>query len=83
MQGDGLSDGVESRKLSSRPNSAEEVGCTGPALPEGDEARRCEFRLYALSAESGLELGATEGELVAAMKAKIVQQSTLSGMYSR
>jgi hypothetical protein len=74
---------VEDPALVQGTNSAGEIGYTGPAPPEGDEAHRYDFRLYALSQELDVEPGAAEAELAEAMKGKIVAQGTVTGTYDR
>jgi hypothetical protein len=74
---------VEEPELTQGLNSAEQTGYTGPAPPEGDDAHRYEFTLFALSEELDLDPGATKDDLAAAMAGNILEEATLTGMYDR
>jgi hypothetical protein len=64
-------------------NSAGEIGYTGPAPPEGDDAHTYEFTAYALSEEIDLEAGATKEQLESAMEGRILAETTLTATYGR
>jgi len=74
---------VEDHALTQGENSRGDIGYTGPAPPKGDEPHRYQFTLYALSEKLDLAPGATKEELESAMQGKIVDQTTLTGMYGR
>jgi Raf kinase inhibitor-like YbhB/YbcL family protein len=60
------------------------VGYRGPMPPPGHGRHRYYFRLYALSAEIDLPPGeTTKEELLAAMRGRILAESTLMGTYER
>ena len=58
------------------------IGYGGPCPPPGP-AHHYHFRLYALDAPTNLRAGATEAELLRAMKGHIVARGELVGVYSR
>ncbi len=62
-------------------NSRVETGYTGPCPPGGEHDYV--FRIYALDAETGLEAGATLGEVEAAIAGHVLAMSELVGKYSR
>ncbi len=63
-------------------NSWGRLGWYGPAPPRG-KPHRYFFRLYALSASTGLQPGADRAALDRAMKGKILGESEWMGIYSR
>lgn len=63
-------------------NSWGRLGYNGPAPPPG-KAHRYFFRLYALSAPTGLPTGASRAELDRAMKGRILAENTWMGTYQR
>lgn len=58
------------------------LGWNGPSPPPG-KAHRYFFRLYALSAPTGLGTGATAAELERAMKGKVLAEARWMGTYGR
>lgn len=58
------------------------VGWSGPCPPPG-KPHRYFFRLYALSAPSGLPPRATKAQLLAAIKDKTLASAELVGLYGR
>lgn len=63
-------------------NDFHDNGYGGPAPPPGP-AHRYFFRLYALSAPTGLAAGATKDQLLEAMEGKILAEAQLMGTYQR
>jgi hypothetical protein len=63
-------------------NSAGQIGYTAPAPPPGT-AHRYQFTLYAVDAPLDLAPGADESGLRAALRGKLLGQTTLEGTYSR
>jgi len=63
-------------------NDFNKPGYGGPCPPPGP-AHNYKFKLYALSVEITLKGGATKADLEAAMKGKILAQSTLTAKYLR
>lgn len=63
-------------------NSWGRLGWNGPDPPPGS-AHHYRFRLYALSAPTGLAPGAERGALDAAMKGKLLGESSWAGRYGR
>jgi len=63
-------------------NDFHEEGYGGPAPPPGP-AHRYFFRLYALSAPTGLAAGATREQLQAAMDGHILAETQMMGTYQR
>ncbi len=52
-------------------------------MPTAGIAHRYFFKLYALSAKTGLKSGATKAELLRAMEGKILAQTELLGKFRR
>ncbi len=63
-------------------NSWSRLGWNGPSPPPG-RPHRYFFKLYALSGVLGLEPGATAQAVTAAMKGKILAETSLMGTYGR
>ena len=63
-------------------NDFRRIGYGGPCPPPGP-AHRYFFKLYALSAKTGLKAGATKDDLLKAMDGKILAQTELVGKYKR
>lgn len=63
-------------------NSWGKLGYNGPAPPPG-KPHRYFFRLYALSAPTGLVAGVTRPDLDRAMKGKVLGEATWMGTYQR
>ncbi|MCD6340057.1 MAG: YbhB/YbcL family Raf kinase inhibitor-like protein, partial [Verrucomicrobia bacterium] len=63
-------------------NDFRRIGYGGPCPPPG-KPHRYFFRLYALSAKTGLPPGATKARLLQAMEGKILAQAELMGTYQR
>lgn len=63
-------------------NSWSRLGWNGPSPPPG-RPHRYFFKLYALSGTLGLEPGATAQAVTAAMKGKILAETSLMGTYGR
>lgn len=57
-------------------------GYIGPSPPSGP-VHHYHFRLYALSAPTGLKPGASRGDLDAAMKGRVIATGELVGTYKR
>lgn len=55
----------------------------GPCPPEGDDAHRYEFTLYALSAPLGLKAGASPGAVRGALGSKALASGRLVGTFAR
>jgi Raf kinase inhibitor-like YbhB/YbcL family protein len=55
----------------------------GPCPPRGHGPHRYFFRLYALSAEPGVQPGASRQELERALKDKVLARAELVGTYER
>jgi len=62
-------------------NSFGKVGWSGPCPPSGTHHYR--FRLFAIRQPLGLRGAPTAAEVVAAMKAQVAAETTLTGMYHR
>lgn len=58
------------------------IGYGGPAPPKG-KPHRYFFKVYALSTELDLASGATEAELLDAMKGQVLAEGQLMGTYQR
>lgn len=83
----GLPEGVPATET--LPNGARQgrndfrrVGYGGPCPPPGP-GHRYFFKLYALDAKTGLRSGATKSDLLKAMKAHILAEAELMGIYKR
>jgi hypothetical protein len=63
------------------PNDS--IGYRGPAPPPGSGPHRYVFRLYALDAVLDLEAGATQLQLLTAMKGHVLAEDQLIGVYER
>ena len=63
-------------------NDFGKVGYGGPSPPPG-KPHRYFFKLYALSAKTGLKSGATKAELLHAIEGKILAQAELQGKFGR
>jgi hypothetical protein len=63
-------------------NSWGRLGYNGPAPPPG-KTHRYYFKLYALSAPTGLAAGATKAELERAMVGKVLDEASWMGTYRR
>ena len=59
------------------------VGYRGPAPPRGSGPHRYVFKLYALDSALSIPAGATKAELLTAMKAHILAEAKLIGVYER
>ncbi|MCC6749270.1 MAG: YbhB/YbcL family Raf kinase inhibitor-like protein [Deltaproteobacteria bacterium] len=64
-------------------NSWGELGYRGPMPPKGHGRHRYYFRLYALSAPTGLPSGASREELARALEGKVLGRAELMGTYQR
>jgi Raf kinase inhibitor-like YbhB/YbcL family protein len=62
-------------------NDFRRLGWGGPAPPSG--THRYVFLLYALDAPTGLSVGATRAQALAAMKGHVLSEASLTGLYSR
>jgi Raf kinase inhibitor-like YbhB/YbcL family protein len=78
-RGDGSVDhgGYEGR------NSAGEIGWAAPCPPEGDDAHRYVWSVYALRGPSGIDAGAEPGEVAAALREGALASGTLTARYAR
>jgi hypothetical protein len=63
-------------------NDFRRIGYGGPCPPPGSPHRYF-FKLYALSAKTGLKSGATKADLLRAMEGKILAQTELVGRFRR
>jgi Raf kinase inhibitor-like YbhB/YbcL family protein len=59
-----------------------EEGYGGPAPPSGHGTHHYFFHLYAVDQPSGLPVGATEAEAMAAIDGHIIEQARIVGTYS-
>jgi Raf kinase inhibitor-like YbhB/YbcL family protein len=62
-------------------NSWGSIGYDGPAPPQGTGIHHYYFKLYALDTIINLPAGATESQLLSAMKLHILRQGELMGTY--
>jgi len=63
-------------------NDFRRIGYGGPMPPPG-RPHRYFFRLYAVSAQTGLPAGATKAEVLRAIEGKVLAQAELMGTYKR
>lgn len=63
-------------------NGAEESGYAPPCPPAGSGTHRYVFELYALDVALGLQGESTRPDVEAAMKGHILEQATLTGIFS-
>ena len=64
-------------------NSSGDVGWTPPCPPEGDDAHRYVWSVYALRDPSGLKAGATPDEVTAALREGVLASGTITARYAR
>lgn len=64
-------------------NDFDMVGYDGPAPPEADEPHSYRFRLFALSAPSGLASGVGKGAFLNAVEGRTIAEARLTGTYDR
>jgi phosphatidylethanolamine-binding protein (PEBP) family uncharacterized protein len=64
-------------------NSGGETGWTAPCPPEGDDAHRYVWSVYALRDPSGLDAGAEPGEVTDALREGVLAGGTITARYAR
>jgi Raf kinase inhibitor-like YbhB/YbcL family protein len=64
-------------------NSAGETGWTAPCPPEGDDAHRYVWSVYALRDPSGLDPGAKPDDVAAALREGVLAGGTITARYER
>ena len=64
-------------------NSAGKTGWSPPCPPEGDDAHRYVWSVYALRDPSGLDAGAEPGEVVGALRDGVLAAGTITARYAR
>jgi Raf kinase inhibitor-like YbhB/YbcL family protein len=64
-------------------NSSGESGWTAPCPPKGDDTHRYMWSVYALRDPTGLEAGATPGEVTAAARRGPLASGTITARYGR
>ncbi len=64
-------------------NSAGKIGWTPPCPPEGDEAHRYIWSVYALRDPSGLAEGADPGEVTAQLRDGVLASGTITALFGR
>jgi phosphatidylethanolamine-binding protein (PEBP) family uncharacterized protein len=64
-------------------NSAGDTGWTAPCPPEGDDAHRYVWSVYALRDPSGLDAGAEPGEVADALRQGLLASGTITARYGR
>ncbi len=63
-------------------NGSDELGYMGPAPPPGTGTHRYMFELYALNTTLDMDAHATREEVESAMSGRILDQITLTGLFS-
>jgi Raf kinase inhibitor-like YbhB/YbcL family protein len=64
-------------------NSAGDAGWTPPCPPEGDDAHRYVWSVYALRDPTGLDAGASPGEVADALRDGVLAGGTITARYGR
>ena len=64
-------------------NSAGEIGWTAPCPPEGDDAHRYVWSVYALRDPSGIDAGANPDEVASALREGVLASGTITARYGR
>jgi phosphatidylethanolamine-binding protein (PEBP) family uncharacterized protein len=64
-------------------NSAGEIGWTAPCPPEGDDAHRYVWSVFALRDPTGLDAGATPGEVTESVRQGPLASGTITARYGR
>jgi Raf kinase inhibitor-like YbhB/YbcL family protein len=64
-------------------NSAGEIGWAAPCPPEGDDAHRYIWSVYALRDPSALDAGAEPGDVAAALRDGVLAAGTITARYGR
>jgi Raf kinase inhibitor-like YbhB/YbcL family protein len=64
-------------------NDADEIGYAGPCPPEGEDAHRYRFIVFALDTTLDLEAGADSEAFQSAIEGHVVQSTLLTGTYER
>ncbi len=64
-------------------NSAGEIGWAAPCPPEGDDAHRYVWSVYALRDPSGIDAGANPDEVASALGEGVLASGTITARYGR
>jgi Raf kinase inhibitor-like YbhB/YbcL family protein len=64
-------------------NSAGEIGWTAPCPPEGDDAHRYVWSVYALRDPSRIDAGANPDEVASALREGVLASGTITARYGR
>jgi len=74
---------ADGSKFTEGVNSADKLGYTGPAPPEGHGLHHYYFWLYALDKELDLKPGFNREQLLDAIADHVIEQARLVGIYER